>query len=344
MNPAPYEGFRKDFLTGYLTRESLIPTVKQLVENYQIYKKSFSILLIDIDFFKTFNDKYGHLLGDEVIKYFSSAIHLDLVTVRTSCFRFGGDEFLVIFHAADSNEAYRLAARLSSNMRERPCNLRGNQVGMSFSGGIASYPQDGKNVDELLECADKALYVSKRFGRRQVTQFGKIWLKNVFFTGKLFAIFVLFFLMATLVRINFQDKVYQWIYQGISAEEKLKVRFLQRVKDVRKGWADTFEAARHGARMSLLKLDDGSEAATLRDIPLTAKSKPPIPTETITAVPTVKTVLNLDKIYLKSGGLVKGFIVAENEQMVKISLNVQSGKGMINLNKEDIEKIERASK
>ena len=344
MSLLPDENFRKDFLTGFLTRESLVLTVTQLTENYQIYKKAFSILLIDIDFFKTFNDKYGHLLGDEVIKYFSSTINLDLVTVQTSLFRFGGDEFLVVFHAADSNEAYRLATRLLTNMKGRPCNLRGNQVAMSFSGGIASYPDDGKSVGELLECADKALYISKRYGRCQVTQYKKIWLKKLLIAAKVCAVFMLFFLMATLVRMNFQDKIYQWIYQGISVEEKIKARFLKRIEDVKKGWADTFEAARHGADMSLISLDGGSGSKPLPKATVNTESSfiRPIPATPV-VVPRSKAVEKLDKIHLKSGGIVRGFILSENEQgTVKVALNVQAGKGAITLKKDEIEKIERA--
>src|SRR3989338_8934447 len=91
----------KDFLTGCYTREGLYPQVQKLQEDYQRYQTPFSVLIIDIDRFKSFNDKYGHETGDKILKYFSNAIRLDLVAERTHLFRLGGDEFVILFPAKE---------------------------------------------------------------------------------------------------------------------------------------------------------------------------------------------------------------------------------------------------
>ncbi len=137
--------------------------------------RPFSILLFDIDHFKSYNDKYGHLFGDQVLKYFSSSLKLSFWYAEIVPFRFGGDEFIIVFPEKDAEEPFLVSVRLKNNMRNRPFLLDGNEFHIYFSGGIASYPHDGKTAEHLIENADKAMYCSKRYGRNRITQYRKIW-------------------------------------------------------------------------------------------------------------------------------------------------------------------------
>lgn len=167
-----------DALSNCYIKEFLVPTLQKLKEESDRLKKPFSLLILDVDHFKTFNDKYGHMHGDEVLKYFSSALHLSLVDVEHIAFRFGGDEFIVLFPGLTPRWAHDKAVQLQENVRSRMFLLKGNQYRVSFSGGVAAYPDDAKDGDDLLEKADKALYCSKKNGRGRSTRFDKIFLER----------------------------------------------------------------------------------------------------------------------------------------------------------------------
>ncbi|MCM8761594.1 MAG: GGDEF domain-containing protein, partial [Candidatus Omnitrophica bacterium] len=146
---------------------------------YKAYNKEFSLLLLDVDHFKPFNDKYGHLDGDQVLKYFASSLRLGLADIDCTIFRFGGDEFIVVFPEKSPKQVKEAARSLQATLKERPFLLSGRLFKMSFSGGIVSCATDGDNVDELLANADKAMYVSKKLGRSRATIYRKIWLAYV---------------------------------------------------------------------------------------------------------------------------------------------------------------------
>lgn len=172
--------WEKDFLTNCYTRNNLYQFLDTLKMESNMHKKPFSIMLVDLDHFKSMNDKHGHLFGDEALKYFSSSIRLSLETnhlntfMQRCVFRFGGDEFLVVFPGENSHDAYISAHKILSNIKKRHFLFKGCQFKMSFSGGIATYPYDGESVDELLKSADKALYLSKGRGKGIITQHCKI--------------------------------------------------------------------------------------------------------------------------------------------------------------------------
>ena len=166
-----------DFLTGCYMRDGIKPYLDKLVAEQKAYQKEFSILLLDIDHFKPFNDKYGHLDGDQVLKYFSSSLRLALSDIECTIFRFGGDEFIVVFPEKNPKQVTEIAKSIQNTLKDRPFLLSGKLFKMSFSGGIASALTDGENIDELLANADKAMYVSKKLGRGRATIYRKIWLR-----------------------------------------------------------------------------------------------------------------------------------------------------------------------
>jgi len=163
-----------DFLTKCYLKEALTPLFYRLKADYKASKKPWSILLLDIDHFKSFNDKYGHLSGDEVLKYFASSLRLGLEGLECAIVRFGGDEFVIVFPDKRSKEVGVVAGMLQKNIRNREFLLKGRLFKMGFSGGVATCPDNGETMDELLAKADKAMYVSKKHGRGRSTTYNGI--------------------------------------------------------------------------------------------------------------------------------------------------------------------------
>jgi diguanylate cyclase (GGDEF)-like protein len=165
---------QKDSLTRCYAKEVLMPYLEKVRAEYTAYNKPFTIIVIDIDGFKAFNDKQGHIFGDEALRYFSSSLRLNLEDEDCVIVRFGGDEFVVVFPGRVSKEVYRLAVHIEKNMRKRPFLFRGREYKMSFSCGIATCPHDGTETQDVLDRADKAMYFSKRYGTGKVTQYSKM--------------------------------------------------------------------------------------------------------------------------------------------------------------------------
>lgn len=167
------EQSQKDFLTGFYTREHMASVFEKRIVEANLHNERFSILLIDIDHFKKINDKYGHLWGDEFLKYVSSTLRLTLED-KGLIFRYGGDEFVVLFSTPDPKEAFALARQFNVVMKNRPFLFNGRLFKITLSCGLATYPDDAKKPQELLKAADKALYFSKRFGRNTTTRADRI--------------------------------------------------------------------------------------------------------------------------------------------------------------------------
>jgi len=124
----------------------------------------FSLLFIDLDLFKPYNDIYGHLAGDEMLKQIGLYIKNSVRSIDTA-FRYGGDEFTVILPQASIADASKVAERVRRRI-EMEMDSRGAPLTCSF--GIASWPTDGVMREEIIQAADAALYHSKQMGRNRV--------------------------------------------------------------------------------------------------------------------------------------------------------------------------------
>jgi diguanylate cyclase (GGDEF)-like protein len=190
----------KDFLTGFFLRDSLGGFLENLLIESNLKKKIFSIALIDLDRFKKFNDKFGHAFGDEVLKYATSTLRLTFHNEQCYFFRFGGDEFIVVFPDRQPGEIMRLFKRCNYNMLHRHFLYANKLYKVTISCGIASFPTDGITQEELLQRIDEAMYFSKRHGRNLTTlacriRYLKAWrlfllLSSIFII--FFAIFILY--------------------------------------------------------------------------------------------------------------------------------------------------------
>uniref|UniRef100_A0A7C4TCP0 GGDEF domain-containing protein n=1 Tax=candidate division WOR-3 bacterium TaxID=2052148 RepID=A0A7C4TCP0_UNCW3 len=131
------------------------------------FQHPLSLAIIDLDNFKYFNDTYGHQLGDQILIKLARAfgIHLRETDIIG---RYGGDEFIVMFPETKKNEATKIMKDLLDTIRlENFLNIQSEKK-ITFSAGVASYPEDGINPSEIIKNADEALYEAKNAGRNQV--------------------------------------------------------------------------------------------------------------------------------------------------------------------------------
>lgn len=140
----------------------------QQIATCKRYNTNFSLILIDIDFFKKFNDTYGHQSGDAVLKQVAHKLKKNVRATDYVC-RYGGEEMTIILPNTDKEEAVITAEKICQIIAEKPFRLANNQESnVTISLGVSTFPQDGENPAAMIEHADKCLYVAKENGRNQV--------------------------------------------------------------------------------------------------------------------------------------------------------------------------------
>lgn len=128
---------------------------------------SFSICVADIDFFKQINDTYGHLMGDMIIRHVANHIKKEIRHTDIA-FRYGGDEFVVLFHGTDKEGARAVAEKLREIIMKTPVVNNSDKIYATISIGVSSF-EESSNVNDMIEKADARLYASKKSGRNRVT-------------------------------------------------------------------------------------------------------------------------------------------------------------------------------
>jgi diguanylate cyclase (GGDEF)-like protein/putative nucleotidyltransferase with HDIG domain len=124
---------------------------------------TFSIIMIDLDFFKTYNDTYGHLAGDDVLSSIGKCIKDSIRTIDIA-FRYGGEEFAVILPETIAEGAYLVSERIREKIEQK---IFSGRSSITASLGIASWPTDGVTKEQIIVSADKALYTAKGTGRNR---------------------------------------------------------------------------------------------------------------------------------------------------------------------------------
>lgn len=199
--------WEQDNLTKCYTRNALYPFLEKLRMEYSVTKKHFSIMLLDLNHFKVLNDKHGHLFGDEALEYFSSTLRLSLEgepsdsVVDKFVFRFGGDEFIIVFPGRTSVQVYPIAVNILKIIKNRNFLFMGRVFRMSFSGGIATFPNDAETTEKLIENADKAMYFSKKYGFSKITQYHDM---SIMKSKRLWLIFAVLILGALISLARYQ--------------------------------------------------------------------------------------------------------------------------------------------
>lgn len=162
-----------DGLTGLYNRLEFHRRLTEEVERSQRYGRSLSLLILDIDQFKTINDTYGHLAGDEVLRSISAMLNVEARAVDKVA-RLGGDEMAVILPDTPGPNAFRVAERIRSVVASQAITVApGQEVKSTVSIGLASFPADARLPDDLIAKADQALYAAKAAGRNQVVSLKK---------------------------------------------------------------------------------------------------------------------------------------------------------------------------
>jgi len=159
-----------DELTGCLNFRSTMELLKKEIARSRRHQKQFSVIMIDIDDFKSTNDKYGHQAGNDVLAAFAAVITNGLRRID-SVGRYGGEEFIVIIPEADGQQALEALERIRNSLEQTriasPHADKAKEVTLKYSAGIAAFPYNAKDLKELIWAADNALLQAKREGKNR---------------------------------------------------------------------------------------------------------------------------------------------------------------------------------
>lgn len=162
-----------DPLTDLLNRRYFQGRLLEEVERTRRHQIPFSLVIMDVDNFKTFNDAYGHLEGDEILRRVSRVIrkHIRAIDVAS---RYGGEEFTIIFPQTQKEDARIIAERLCKGIEtEEVLQKKFQPSSPTVSIGLASFPDDAETAEELVRNADRALYQAKVQGKNRVVVFNQ---------------------------------------------------------------------------------------------------------------------------------------------------------------------------
>lgn len=149
-----------DRLTGLYNRHYFEDQFEFIKEKALRYNETFNLVMFDVDNLKITNDKYGHFVGDQVIRKIA-------LEMQTNCrksdviARFGGDEIIAVLFSSDEEELQKKYSNIQERLLENPVEFFDEQIFCSFSFGIASFPKEGQNLEDLLKIADSRMYINK---------------------------------------------------------------------------------------------------------------------------------------------------------------------------------------
>lgn len=168
-----------DRLTGLFNYSFFVDKLQEERTRSDRYGNFFSLIMFDIDFFKMFNDTYGHEAGNEVLQRIAGVISKSVRNVDIVS-RYGGEEFAILLPHASGSEAQVVAERIREAItKEKFSFVQSGSVAekvthqVTISGGVSSYPTDANTETELIINADRALYKAKATGRNKITLFSK---------------------------------------------------------------------------------------------------------------------------------------------------------------------------
>lgn len=157
-----------DSLTSFTTRGYFLEALKDEIKRSLRLKTGFSLLIVDVDFFKSYNDKFGHTAGDEVLKILSRIIKEHFLKFDCVISRYGGEEFSIIMRGTLKQDAVNSAVELCARVEKEKILLRRQETGITISIGAASFPADAQDWQGMIRKADAAMYEAKEKGRNRV--------------------------------------------------------------------------------------------------------------------------------------------------------------------------------
>jgi diguanylate cyclase (GGDEF)-like protein len=161
----------RDPLTGLYNRRYLDEMLSREISRSNRQQKPLSFMLLDMDDFKRINDVYGHQSGDIVLKELAGLITQHTRHEDIAC-RFGGDEFIIILPGTNLATAVVRAETLRREFATKKNQMRGEMITITFSLGVASYPDHGITIDAVIRACDEALYKAKANGTNRVEAYG----------------------------------------------------------------------------------------------------------------------------------------------------------------------------
>lgn len=158
------EESRLDALTGLFNRRYFNNRLQEEISRRLRHGGVFSLALCDLDFFKQYNDRHGHIAGDKLLEKTGRLIK-DSVRSIDLAFRYGGDEFIILLPDTELDEAFSVAERMRKNIEEE---MRKREISLTISIGLASWPANGIKEIEILNATDSAVYKAKFRGGNQI--------------------------------------------------------------------------------------------------------------------------------------------------------------------------------
>ncbi len=157
-----------DSLTGLYLRRYLLMILEQEISRTRRKNKELSFVMVDLDRFKEYNDKFGHTAGDILLRTVSEELRSSFDGPGTLVCRYGGEEFAVLLPECPKKKAMALAEQFRKAVETKTVMLRRKQTRTTVSAGVAALPDDAQDKVELIDRADKALYQAKEKGRNRV--------------------------------------------------------------------------------------------------------------------------------------------------------------------------------
>lgn len=162
----------QDFLTGLLTRTAFQSSFDQEISRATRHNHNISMIFFDLDKFKNINDTYGHLAGDEVLKEVGKVL-LDSKRKEDIACRFGGDEFVILLPETNKFMGLLVGKKLLDQINSLIVCHKDEKISVSCCGGLASFPQDSRDGQDLMSYADQALYQAKNRGKHELNLFSE---------------------------------------------------------------------------------------------------------------------------------------------------------------------------
>lgn len=157
-----------DGLTELYNHRYFQEQMKRQIENSKRYETEFSMIILDIDFFKKFNDTFGHQAGDAVLRQVAQTLKKNVRATDIVC-RYGGEEMSIILPNTGKDVAYSTAEKICHRVSDKKFKLSNDkETSVTISLGVATFPYDGQSASEIIDSADKRLYNAKNNGRNQV--------------------------------------------------------------------------------------------------------------------------------------------------------------------------------
>lgn len=150
-----------DTLTELQNRRFLERELERHVELYKRYRHPFAVLMLDLDNLKWVNDTFGHAAGDSALKHLATLMRMNIRDVDIPC-RFGGDEFLILMPEAEKNAIQAVGRRIADSVAKTRFKLGRSFASLQVSFGTSACPEDGVEVEVLLQEADASLYRAKQ--------------------------------------------------------------------------------------------------------------------------------------------------------------------------------------